>query len=154
MEHVLGRRNAIPGSVSPEKVKEKVRRPRRALPNISHTADVTNDEIQMMKLAAQTCREINARAKDTSESQETKKHSSSNRKTSKAILNTYANDAFFVKTTNRQDYGGSLAIARNLVHVPTTMCPDVDKHVERVYKLRHTLPLACPTCWSLQRNYV
>ncbi|XP_033757431.1 uncharacterized protein LOC117339833 [Pecten maximus] len=154
MEVLVGTANETPVCLSPEKVKEKVRRPRRALSNINHNGDVTNDEIKMMKLTAQTCREINARAKDPYDNQETKKPASGNRKTNKAILNTYANDAFFVKTTDRQDYGGSLAIARHLVHVPTTMCPDIQKHVERVYTQRLTLPLACPTCWSLQRNYV
>ncbi|OWF47348.1 hypothetical protein KP79_PYT17621 [Mizuhopecten yessoensis] len=154
MEALLSTDTEIPVCLSPQKVKEKVKRPRRAVTCTYHTADVTDDEIQMMKLTAQTCREINARAKDQSETIDTKKPPSCNRKASKAILNTYANDAFFVKTTNRPDYVGSLAIARHLVHMPTTMCPDVDKHVEGVYTLRHTLPLACPTCWSLQRNYV
>ena len=109
---------------------------------------VTEQEIGMMQLPATTCRTINFKSRQTyAEKEKTKKKSGMRQKG----LNNPANDGFLVKTDNISLYDGELSF-KQLQKSPTALCPCPEDHVIRVVEMKHDLPLACPTCWSVQRN--
>lgn len=60
-------------------------------------------------------------------------------------------DGFHVKSGHVFQYSGELTFGA-ISTCPSSMCPSPRQHEERVTQLGHELPLACPTCWSIQRN--
>ena len=107
---------------------------------------VTEHEINMMQLPAAACRTINFKLRQTYAEKEKEKT-----KQKRNRLNNPANDGFLVKTANITLYEGELNF-KHLTKNPTSLCPDPEDHMIRVDSLKHDLPLACPTCWSAQRN--
>ena len=107
---------------------------------------VTEHEINMMQLPAAACRTINFKLRQTYAEKEKEKS-----KQKRNRLNNPANDGFLVKTANITLYEGELNF-KHLTKRPTSLCPNPEDHVFRVCSLKHDLPLACPTCWSAQRN--
>ena len=121
-------------------------RPRKSVKKSSSQdwSHVTEHEINMMQLPATSCRTINFKLRQTyAEKEKTKKKQ--NR------FNNPANDGFLVKTGNISLYCDELNFKR-LSKNPTALCPSVENHVIRVFNTKHDLPVACPTCWSVQRN--
>ncbi|KAH3787973.1 hypothetical protein DPMN_166100 [Dreissena polymorpha] len=60
-------------------------------------------------------------------------------------------DGFHVKSGHVFQYSGELTFCA-LSTCPSSMCPAPWQHETNVKQLGHELPLACPTCWSIQRN--
>ncbi|XP_067656761.1 uncharacterized protein [Haliotis asinina] len=113
-------------------------------PKRSYTAVVSDYEVEAMSLTATVCRTVNGRMRKSYRKQAGKQNSLDYRNCMKA------NDAFFIKTGHQRFYGSSLAFSHDLSLTPTPLCPDVDAHNTLVHD--YDLPLACPTCWSAQRN--
>jgi hypothetical protein len=101
---------------------------------------VSEAEIKLTKLPSITCKEVNQRA--ASNMKELKTH-----KPKPGV-----NDDFYIKTSDTTAYGPRLSVPPVLQIYPTSMCPHIENHFTRVYVDKLDLPVACPTCWSLQRN--
>lgn len=103
---------------------------------------VCDNEILITSLPASSCRIINCKLRQTSAWIESADK--------EGVASVTASDGFHVKTRNTDLYLGELNFGE-LDAQPSSMCPFPEVHMERV---RHgkDLPLACPTCWSLQRN--
>ncbi|XP_071090665.1 uncharacterized protein [Haliotis cracherodii] len=110
----------------------------------SYTAGVSDYEVDAMSLTAAVCRTVNGRMRKSYRKQSGKQNLLDYRNSMKA------NDAFFIKTGHMRFYGTSLAFSHDLNLTPTSLCPDADAHNALVRD--YDLPLACPTCWSAQRN--
>lgn len=135
----------------------RMNRKQRSSSNNNAIGDVTTEEIDNMRLSVGMCREINKRAMDKLENRKEARNVKGQltaRSRANKFNATPANGAFCVKTGNRQDYGCTLVFGRNMVYSPLSMCPDPEKHIEHFYEKKLSLPMACPTCWSLQRNNV
>lgn len=104
--------------------------------------NVSDFEILLMSLPASSCRVINCKLRQTAAWIKTRDKED--------IACVTASDGFHVKTGNQDLYQGELNF-RELSVQPSGMCPYPDVHTERL-RLGKDLPLACPTCWSLQRN--
>lgn len=114
---------------------------RRRRPKSVDIGYVGEYELELTKLTAQTCREINAKSLERSE--RTKKS-----KKKQKINN--SNNGFFIKMEGINSSGKKTM--NNMKTYPSNMCPDINNHLNNIFVLKHDLPLACPTCWSLQRN--
>lgn len=101
---------------------------------------ITAAELSLTQLPANLCQEVNRRADNNVRGQK-----SLNSKTCTT------ND-FYIKTTDTKAYGSMISSPRILQVYPKSMCPNLEDHLVKVYLKKIQLPLACPTCWSLQRN--
>lgn len=102
---------------------------------------VTDAELNLTRLPASLCQEVNRRAADTMKGQKISSR-----------CNGGASNEFYIKTTDTKAYGSSLSTPFVLKVYPKSMCPNREDHLVKIYLQKLDLPLACPTCWSLQRN--
>lgn len=116
---------------------------RRRLKGIFDIGNVDEYELELTSLTAHTCREINAQSQE--------RINSSKQKMRKKQRPVNSNNAFFVKSDDSCTCE-RLGIAKVSNIYPSTMCPNINNHLHNIFVLKHELPLACPTCWSLQRN--
>lgn len=89
---------------------------------------VTEAELNLTRLPASLCQEVNRRNA------------------------TSASNEFYIKTTDNKAYGSYLSTPLVMQVYPKSMCPNREDHLVKIYLQKLDLPLACPTCWSLQRN--
>lgn len=129
------------GSECPRTPVLRKRKPskKHAVNAVDHVSDY---EIAMTSLPAQACRIVNCKLRQ-SLAKETGKRESP--------LCVVASDGFHVKSANTAQYGGELNF-RSLDLYPSSMCPCPEVHMTTLASYGKELPLACPTCWSLQRN--
>lgn len=113
---------------------------RRRRPKSVDLGCVDEYEIELTRLSTQTCREINARSQERFDK---------NKKSKKKLKSNTANNGFFVKLEGLYSQGKKL---NHVTTYPSNMCPNINNHLHNIHVLKHELPLACPTCWSLQRN--
>ena len=119
--------------------KRKASKKAMSVKALDHVSDV---ELLLTALPAHSCRIINCKLRQTDAWLE------SDDKERVPCITT--SDGFYVKTANIDLYSGELSF-RELEMWPSNMCPLPDVHMERMANGKD-LPLACPTCWSLQRN--
>ncbi|KAL3865044.1 hypothetical protein ACJMK2_006677 [Sinanodonta woodiana] len=118
-------------------------------PSGKYNAHVTSQEIMMMRLPAISCRVVNYRARQSAKEKARKQK----RKFPKTVhVNVPENDGFMVKTGDNNYYEDELSFPHLLAPYPTTFCPDPIYHMQKTNTKRQELPIACPTCWSVQRN--
>ncbi|XP_062572243.1 uncharacterized protein LOC134234203 [Saccostrea cucullata] len=103
---------------------------------------VTEAELKLTSLPSTVCQEVNSAA------------ASNNIMKDKNITkqNNKVSNNFYIKTSDTKAYGPLLSCPPVLQVYPNSMCPDIENHLVRIYLDKIALPLACPTCWSLQRN--
>ncbi|XP_061177844.1 uncharacterized protein LOC133186625 [Saccostrea echinata] len=101
---------------------------------------ITEAEVKMMSLPSTTCQEVNSAAANS-----TKDHNIPKQ-------NNKISNNFYIKTSDTKAYGSLLSCPQTLQVYPKSMCPNIENHLVRIYLDKIALPLACPTCWSLQRN--
>jgi hypothetical protein len=123
-------------------VNESNTRRRRRLKSTTDLRGIDEYELDMMKLTAHNCRQINAKNQENLDPKKLKLRE-------KRVAN--SNNGFFVKSGDSKASG--LSGNKHLPDVyPSNMCPNVTKHLHYLFVMKLELPLACPTCWSLQRN--
>ena len=59
------------------------------------------------------------------------------------------NSTFMIKSENARLYTPSILTRLPIEETPSAFCPNAAKHSDLVTNL--PLPVACPTCWSVQR---
>lgn len=101
---------------------------------------VSEAETKLMRLPSTMCKEVNQKA--AGNMKELKTHKPNHR----------VSDDFYIKTSDTKAYGSWLSCPPVLQIYPKSMCPNIENHLTRVYLDKMDLPMACPTCWSLQRN--
>ena len=116
---------------------------------------VTEHEMALTSLPATSCRVINSKMKnrtteDTPVTGPSRNARTPGKSNSKRAVCSH-NDGFSVKTGAVSLYSKELTFD-NLYKHPTTLCPSPEDHVIRVFEMNQEVPLACPTCWSVQRN--
>lgn len=102
---------------------------------------VTEAELNLTRLPASLCLEVNRRAANNLKGQKIS-----------SKCNGGASNEFYIKTTDTKAYGSSLSTPFVMQVYPKSMCPNREDHLVKIYLQKLDLPLACPTCWSLQRN--
>lgn len=102
---------------------------------------VTEAELNLTRLPASLCQEVNRRAADNMKGQKIS-----------FKCNGGASNEFYIKTTDNKAYGSYLSTPLVMQVYPKSMCPNREDHLVKIYLQKLDLPLACPTCWSLQRN--
>ena len=103
---------------------------------------VTEKEIKLTSLPASTCRSVN---------QKTRQQSQKGKQSGEHTRHTHpSNDGFCIRSDNIFVY--DRIQFKSLYKEPTSMCPSPENHVTKVLTLRQELSVACPTCWSIQRN--
>lgn len=98
-------------------------------------------ELNLTRLPASLCQEVNRRAADNMKGQKIS-----------FKCNGGASNEFYIKTTDNKAYGSYLSTPLVMQVYPKSMCPNREDHLVKIYLQKLDLPLACPTCWSLQRN--
>ena len=139
-----------PADTETQRQKPPSLRPRKSVKKTTSQdwTHVTEQEISMMQLPATACRTINSKSRQTYAEKEKPKQRQTLRQ---KVSNSPANDGFLVRTDNISLYGGEINF-KQLRKSPTSLCPSPEDHVIRVFEMMQDLPLACPTCWSVQRN--
>lgn len=111
---------------------------------------ISDEELKKMKLSASACKTANFKIRKdvwTAFAQQT--DSNDQHPTHPCALR--ANETFFIKSTDWNYYGQHLGFRSDIRTSPGAICPDPEMHEERLL-LQSDLPLACPSCWSAQRN--
>lgn len=106
---------------------------------------VTVSEINVMKIRATFCRRSNSKARK-------KKNKEINNSMSQICKNDElkVNDSFYIKYSDDECKSCEIDGKEKHPSYPTSLCPDQNRHFTLLNFF--DLPLACPTCWGVQRN--
>lgn len=117
-------------------------KPKSKTPRSMYNADVTNLELRATKLTAEQCRQLNREAlernrRDLTTSEPQQPPGGATNSDFMIMVDKYDKNYFNMEPLRRE---------------PQSCCPDRERHFQLHYNRLVHLAVACPTCWSLQRN--